>query len=720
MYLINYLYKISTIIFILILSFSYLSDKSTYHEQTHNLKSKKKILRDIAKCNHDYYKNIIINPTEKEDGRIEYICKFCEKKYYDIIPKLDEKYYITENLNSNCQHGKGKRYHSKNNDIYEVTDDDIKLHSIYGEKCQFCEKLIGEFNFKNLGEMECPEYPRLYQLSNYWNNNWLLGGNGKDGKVYVQKSKNEGKNWTLPIVVSHYPEHICSNVALYELPNHDIISAYKVEGHYLSLNPEIRHNRKICSSISHDGGETWTNLGIIVDNFELAERLGRTKLSAIKACEYENMIGFFDPFIEKINNQITVFYADDFTTVFTKPIGKENIDNYRAQNIYSQTFDIDKNKWSYERNIIIDGTIKNSPTNSNLKKRYSRNGMPVVNTMKDGTYVLVFESTYRDKDYQFLTSSSLDYYNWNEILLSYSKDGIIWSNPVEIYIPKNEQSRARAPFVVSTENNQLIISFQTDEDSITSGYFSDINSIMKVMISKPGIDIKDINKDSFYALCNSNNSKFGQKSIWNGMMIIKNILYTCSSDNTIKYSEIPVYAEPNKYNDKLRNEYDIKSGDIIIYGNKIICKEKETLVMNKQIDTTINNTFYTYVTPNKTNDVNYNCGLIFGLNNPYTPFWTEIDHYMFIINFRGYLFLSKFENGIYSEIVNKGSKDIEFDFNNGNTYKMSVSFNPNNGKIIASINDKVIFNVIDKTLKGKNVGFRSLGNNTVFTQILIE
>ena len=29
---------------------------------------------------------------------------------------------------------------------------------------------------------------------------------------------------------------------------------------------------------------------------------------------------------------------------------------------------------------------------------------------------------------------------------------------------------------------------------------------MKVMISKPNIDIKDINKDSFYALCNNNNS----------------------------------------------------------------------------------------------------------------------------------------------------------------------------------------------------------------------
>ena len=39
---------------------------------------------------------------------------------------------------------------------------------------------------------------------------------------------------------------------------------------------------------------------------------------------------------------------------------------------------------------------------------------------------------------------------------------------------------------------------------------------MKVMISKPNIDVKDINKDSFYALCNNNNSPINGTSIWNG------------------------------------------------------------------------------------------------------------------------------------------------------------------------------------------------------------
>ena len=149
----------------------------------------------------------------------------------------------------------------------------------------------------------------------------------------------------------------------------------------------------------------------------------------------------------------------------------------------------------------MDGTIKRKPTGSEIKKRISRDGMPGINKMKDGTYVLVFEGTYRDRRYPLVTGNYLKEYHAFEILLSYSKDGIIWSNPIEVYTPKNNLSKASAPYIVSTENNQLIISFQTDEDSLPNGVRGDIYSIMKVMISKPGIDIKNINKESFYALC---------------------------------------------------------------------------------------------------------------------------------------------------------------------------------------------------------------------------
>ena len=49
--------------------------------------------------------------------------------------------------------------------------------------------------------------------------------------------------------------------------------------------------------------------------------------------------------------------------------------------------------------------------------------------------------------------------------MSYSKDGINWSNPVEIYVSKNNGTKSSAPFILCNDNNQLIVSFQTDEES---------------------------------------------------------------------------------------------------------------------------------------------------------------------------------------------------------------------------------------------------------------
>jgi len=216
-----------------------------------------------------------------------------------------------EIITPNSSYNNGKKYFN-NNEILE-THNGKDLHSIYGDYCKKCHKLIGEFKFKNYGNITCPGYPRIYRLSDYWNNTWLLGGNIEDGKIYVQRSNDEGLNWDKPIPISFYPDHTCSNVNFFELQNHYIISSYRAIGNLSSDNPDIKYNRKLCSSISYDGGKTWENFGIIIDNFELAIKLGKTKEQAYEACFNEFKIGFFEPFVENINGDITVFYADDFT-----------------------------------------------------------------------------------------------------------------------------------------------------------------------------------------------------------------------------------------------------------------------------------------------------------------------------------------------------------------------------------------------------------------------
>jgi len=136
------------------------------------------LLKHNKNCKHSYeYSRIEKIPTKEENGIKMNMCKYCRKKYFETIPKLNQKNYNIENLTSNCENGNGIRYFSELYGSYELTDNKTELHSIYGKKCNKCHKLIGEFDFKSLGSLKCTGYPRLIRLSNAWNNNWLLGGN---------------------------------------------------------------------------------------------------------------------------------------------------------------------------------------------------------------------------------------------------------------------------------------------------------------------------------------------------------------------------------------------------------------------------------------------------------------------------------------------------------------------------------------------------------------
>ena len=73
-------------------------------------------------------------------------------------------------------------------------------------------------------------------------------------------------------IISNFPNYFCSNVDFFELPNYDIICSYRAIGLKSNDNPLIKLNRKIFSSISKNGGKTWKDLGLIVDNFLLAQK----------------------------------------------------------------------------------------------------------------------------------------------------------------------------------------------------------------------------------------------------------------------------------------------------------------------------------------------------------------------------------------------------------------------------------------------------------------
>lgn len=82
------------------------------------------------------------------------------------------------------------QYFKKEYETFLWKTDNIRLtHSTYGNKCSICHQNIGEFNFQILSDVFCDGYPRLYRLSNYWNNTWLLGGD--NGTILCRRPQDE-------------------------------------------------------------------------------------------------------------------------------------------------------------------------------------------------------------------------------------------------------------------------------------------------------------------------------------------------------------------------------------------------------------------------------------------------------------------------------------------------------------------------------------------------
>jgi len=97
----------------------------------------------------------------------------------------------------------------------------------------------------------------------------------------------------------------------------------------------------------------------------------------------------------------------------------------------------------------------------------SRDGMPVWLALSNGYYACVIESAALS-DYPFV------------IKLLWSGGGVNWSEPVKVYVPNTNNSKAGTPGIAELSSGQIVISFQTDEDASVKG---DGTSVMKTITS---------------------------------------------------------------------------------------------------------------------------------------------------------------------------------------------------------------------------------------------
>ena len=112
--------------------------------------------------------------------------------------------------------------------------------------------------------------------------------------------------------------------------------------------------------------------------------------------------------------------------------------------------------------------------------------------------------------------------------MAWSKDGINWSAPSEVFVPKGRGTKASAPYVCVTDDNRLAVSFQTDEDCFAAtGKVGDRVSVMKCVISD-GTPIQKMDRTHWSPAQDVFFLKPEEAGLWNGMMYHQGVLYCVS------------------------------------------------------------------------------------------------------------------------------------------------------------------------------------------------
>ncbi|MBQ9428451.1 MAG: hypothetical protein IJU41_02775 [Clostridia bacterium] len=161
--------------------------------------------------------------------------------------------------------------------------------------------------------------------------------------------------------------------------------------------------------------------------------------------------GYWEPIVLQIApDTLACYYCDDCTV--PKPGTQQNI----VYNLYT----VSTGTWSEQNYVAIDGVSRNS-----------RDGMPGVTVLADGTFAMVFEAfDYHNRSYNNTYGNAAFV-----ISMSRSTDGRNWSTPIPIAAPQDITAgrRCAAPYMATLPDGRIVVSYMTDDlyvGSITGEY----------------------------------------------------------------------------------------------------------------------------------------------------------------------------------------------------------------------------------------------------------
>lgn len=679
-------------------------------------------------CTHNYVPTTSSNPTEESSGYINYVCDKCFDTDKLILPKLSSEDYDVTVTEATCTQDKKIEYKSTKYGTYTVTKENTKIshHSTYGGTCTICDQTVNNLQFDGTGIQVYSGggYPRLYTLQD---GTWLCGFD--TGRIMVCRSTDKGQTWSSPIQVSptDLNAYNCANVMFYQLSDGRILCAYRVQRDFGTKQSDGRlYERAIYCSISSDNGYTWQYYNYVAGSYNFKNEptahvdvTGKSFDDVNNVTAAYNAAGVFEPFIGEINGEIVVWYADDITPLLeaqrksSVSVADELALNYETQYIFQKTLNLTTNTWE-NRKIIYDGTVQK--TCADGVTDYSRDGMPAFVKLNlpehEGWYVSVVEGTYRRK--------SQHGQNDFIIVFSLSKDnGKTWSTPKEVYVPNVYGAKASAPFVCVTEDDRLIISFQTDEDVRAAGLLGtshpDAVSVMKVIISDGTPVDKITGPENFFDAVNPFNAPPKSCTAWNGMMLDGNDIWCCTGSIRINKSAIPV-LDVSSYGESETSVSGItaNSGSFAMVKDWVKTTSNTSLATYNGVSV-YNGTISCDVIPHRKCD----SGLVFRASSTKTNFWeANSSYYTLLINSEGILLLGKISSGAWSLLSEFDLRNLSVIYksyiNKNDVYNLKVVLNGND--IRCFVNGVELIHYTDENvLTGTMAGFRSAKSGTYFS-----
>lgn len=288
-------------------------------------------------------------------------------------------------------------------------------------------------------------YPRLDILSN---GTLILANSGT-----IRKSVNGGQTWVRKDVTQNSATTVVSssgqthtlvreNWQPFVLMDGTVMLSYRARTANYTTGEFYTSIRVMYSN---DNAETFINEEILVENTASAFR------------------GYWEPFIIQIDEDtLALYYANDL----------DGIVGGAQQNICYVTYDLETKTWNKTQRVAINGISRNS-----------RDGMPVVTQLSDGSFAMVFEAfDYNRRSYNGVYGQSPFV-----ISMSRSADGKSWSTPVPIAAPQNITAgdRCAAPYITTLGDGRIAVSYMCDEDYIgTPAEKAVYNCNMDVIVSK--------------------------------------------------------------------------------------------------------------------------------------------------------------------------------------------------------------------------------------------